>query len=77
MELMFLKELILIRQANQKSDICHYWHFFNKRFKFQSYVCNRCHDLLMMSTSLSDIAIFKIKNSDIVVLLVELVKVKL
>ena len=29
-DLMFLKELMLIRQANQKSVICHYWLFSNK-----------------------------------------------
>ena len=29
-------------------------------FKFQPNVCNRCHDLLMMSISLSDIAISNI-----------------
>ena len=33
-------------------DICHYWYFLNKAFKFQPYVCNRCHDLLMMSMKL-------------------------
>ena len=38
-------------------DICHYWCFLNYSFKFQSDVCNRCHDLLMMSMNLSDIAI--------------------
>ena len=32
--------------------------------KFQTYVCNRCHDLLMMSLNLSNIAISKIKNND-------------
>ena len=30
--------------------------FLNKGFKFQPYVCNRCHD--------SDIAILKIKNDN-------------
>ena len=29
----------------------------NKGFKFRAYVCNRCHDLLMMSMNLNDIAI--------------------
>ena len=57
----------------KKCDICHYWYFLNKGFKFQSYICNRCHDILMMSMNL-DIAILKIK---IVVLLAGLVKVKL
>ena len=30
-------------------DICHYWYFLNYSFKFQPNVCNRRHDLLMMS----------------------------
>ena len=60
----FLKELMLIRQANRKSDICHYWYFLNKGFKFQPYVCNRCHDLLIMSMNLSNIFILKIKSAD-------------
>ena len=60
---MFLKELMLIRQANQ-CDICRYWYFLNKGFKFQSYVRNRCHDLVIMSMNLSNIAILKIKGSD-------------
>ena len=54
---MFLKELLLIKQANQECDICHYWCFLNKGFKFQPGVCSRCHDLLMMCMNLSDIAI--------------------
>ena len=24
--------------ASRECDICHYWHFLNKDFKFQSYV---------------------------------------
>ena len=31
---------------------------------FQPYVCNKCHDLLMMSINLSDIAILKIKMAN-------------
>ena len=49
---------------SKECDICHYWHFFCYSFKFQSNVCNRCHDLLMMSMNLSDIAILNIKGSD-------------
>ena len=45
-------------------DIRHYWYFLNKDFKFQPNICNRCHDLLMMSMNLSDIAILNIKASD-------------
>ena len=50
--------------ASKECDICHYWYFLNYSFKFQPNVCNRCHDLLMMSMNLSDIAILNIKSSD-------------
>ena len=50
--------------ASKACDICYYWYFLNKGFKFQSYVCNRRHDLLMMSMNLTDIAILNIKGSD-------------
>ena len=38
---------------SKECDICHYWYFSNKGFKFQSYVCNRYHDLLMVSMNLT------------------------
>ena len=41
---------------SKECDICHYWYFFNKSFKFQPNVCNRFHDLLMMLMKLSEIA---------------------
>ena len=50
--------------ASKECDICYYWYFLNFSFKFQPNVCNRCHDLLMMSMNLSDIAILNIKGSD-------------
>ena len=45
--------------ASKEFGICHYWYVLNYSFKFQPNVCNRCHDLLMISRNLSDIAIFK------------------
>ena len=36
----------------------------NIDFKFQPNVCNRCHDLLMMSMNLSDIAILNNESAD-------------
>ena len=50
--------------ASKECDICHYWYFLNYNFKFQPNVCNRCHDLLMMSMNLSNITILNIKGSD-------------
>ena len=50
--------------ASKECVICHYWYFLNKGFKFQPNICNRCHDLLMMSMNFSGIAILNIKGSD-------------
>ena len=50
--------------ALNECDICHYWYFLNKGFKFQPNVCCRCDELLMMSMNLSDVAILNIKDSD-------------
>ena len=49
---------------SKKCNICHYWYFLNKRFKFQTNVCNGYHDIVIMSMYLSHIAIFNIKDSD-------------
>ena len=48
---------------SKEFDICRYCYFSNKGFNFQSYVCNRCHDLEMMSMNLSDIAILNIEDA--------------
>ena len=56
--------------ASKECDICHYWYFLNKGFKFQPNVCNRCLDLLMMSINRSDIALI------VSVLLAELAKMR-
>ena len=37
-------------------DIFRYWYFLDKGSKFQQNVCNRCHDLLMMSVNLYELA---------------------
>ena len=39
-------------RKSKECDICRCWCFLNKGFKFQPNVCNRCHDLLMMSMTL-------------------------
>ena len=64
-EFTFLKELMLIRQANQKSAIfVTIGISLNKGFMFQANVCNGCFDLFIMSIILSDIAILNIKGAD-------------
>ena len=63
--MIFLKKFVVNKTSESKEcDICHYWHFLNKGFKFQPNVCNGCHDLLMMSMNLSNIYILNIKYAD-------------
>ena len=49
---------------SKECDICHYFYFLNKGFKFKSNVCNGCQDLLMISINRSDIATLNIKSAD-------------
>ena len=54
-----------LRQVTQKSVIfVTIGIFLDKGFKFQPNVCNGCHDILMMSMNLSDIAILNINRAD-------------
>ena len=53
---MLLKELVLIKQLHQKSVIV----ITNS----QPYVCNGCHDVLMMFMNLNDKAILNINCVD-------------
>ena len=57
---------------SKEFDICHYWYFLNKGFKFQRHVCNRCHDLLICLRALAIFLFQKLKMPVIVVLLLEL-----
>ena len=50
--------------VSKECDICHYWYFLNKGFKFQPNLSNRCHDLSKMSMDFSDITVLNIKDSD-------------
>ena len=61
-----VSEEINVNKANasKECNICYYWYFLNFSFKFQPNACDRCHDLLMMSMNLGDIAISNIKASD-------------
>ena len=62
----FIYEGIKVYKAStsKERDVCHYYYFLNYSFKFQPNVCNRCHDLLMISVNLSNIGILNIKGSD-------------
>ena len=44
-----ISEAIDVNESSESKecDICHYWYFLDKEFKFQQDVCNECHDVLM------------------------------
>ena len=52
------------RSESKQCNICHYWYFLEKGFKFQSYVYNRCYDFVMISLNHSDTVISNIKGED-------------
>ena len=53
-----------MQSAVKERSIGRYWFVLNQEFRFQTNACNRCHDLLMMSLNLSNVAISKIKNAE-------------
>ena len=43
---------------------CHYWYFKDIGFKYQPYVCNRCHDFSTIVQNLNDFLILRVKSAD-------------
>ena len=46
----FVSKGIDINKSNKSNKskecmICHYWYFKDIGYEFESYVCNRCHDI--------------------------------
>ena len=44
--------------------LCHYCYFKDVGFKFEPYVCNKCHDVLMIAYKLKNIAILSAGEAD-------------
>ena len=55
-----------INKSNKSKEciICHYWYFKGVGYKFEPYVCNKCHDMSMMAYELENIAILNVKSVD-------------
>ena len=52
-------------QGSKECMICHYLViYFGDGFKYQPYVCNRCHDFSITVQNLNDFFIVTIKNID-------------
>ena len=52
------------RENSVKSMICNYYYFKDIEFKYQTYVCNWCHDFSMTVQNLSDFFVVTIKSVD-------------
>ena len=50
--------------VSKKCNICNYRYFLDKWFRFQSSVCNGCHNILMMSVDIKNFAILNIDEVD-------------
>ena len=49
---------------SKECDICHYWYFVDKKFNYELYLCNGCHDMMMKAISFDDVATFSVKGND-------------
>ena len=47
-----------------KCSICHYCYFLEINFRFQSKVCNGCHDLMQKAMHFSNVAIVSVKENN-------------
>ena len=48
--------------ASKECMLCHYRYFKDVGLKFESHVCNKCHDLLITAYELTNIAILIVKG---------------
>ena len=59
-------EGIDFNKSNKSKEciLCHYWHFKDIGYKYESNVCNRCHDLSVMVYDPNDFMILNLKGVD-------------
>ena len=50
--------------TSKECMLFHYWCFKDVGFKFEPYVCNKCHDVLMTTYELKNIAVLNAKGVD-------------
>ena len=60
-----ISEGIDVNRTNlsKECDICHYWYFKDIGFKYESYLCNGCHDLMQTAMSFNNVAIVYVKGA--------------
>ena len=48
--------------ASKECMLCHYWFFKTSSYKFESNVCNTCHDVLISIYDLTNIVTLNVKG---------------
>ena len=61
-----ISEGIDINKTNESKewDICHYWYYLDRNFKYEPYRFNACHDLMQKAINVNDVAIVFVKGID-------------
>ena len=61
-----ISEWINVNKINgsKQCGICYYWYFKDNAFKYQQYLCNDRHGLMLKAMNYNDLAIVSIKGSD-------------
>ena len=61
-----VSEGVYLNKSNKSKEcmIYHCWYFLDIGYEYEQYVCNGCHDLLMMVYDLDDFMILNIKGVD-------------
>ena len=49
---------------SKECNICHYSYFLDKKFSYEPYLCNGCHDLMQKAMIFKNVAIVCIKGND-------------
>ena len=59
-----MSEGIDVNKTNlsKECDLCHYWYLKNIGFKYESYLCNGCHDLMQKAMSFNYVAVVYVKG---------------
>ena len=50
--------------ASKECELCHYWYFKDVGFRFETHVCNKCHNVLETAYELKNVAILNVKGVD-------------
>ena len=48
---------------SKECELCHSWSFKEIGFKYETYICNGCHDLMQKTMSFNNIAIVYVKRN--------------